>query len=138
MAAGVVALIFSFFNFYKNTFTDNGISAWSSGLFPIATLMVIFVVIMAIAVALPRFGNVGLPDLPFGFSWNQLHLILGFFAALYAIAFLVVSKGGLDFGIGFWFIFVACLAALVGAVLLQREGSGRSTPSGPPPGPPTA
>jgi hypothetical protein len=133
MAAGVVALLFSFLTFYENPFTDEGFSAWDSGLFPTATLMVIFVVIMAVVVALTKFTAVALPDLPFGFTWPQVHLVLGFFAALYALAWLVVDKGVADVGIGFWFVLLACLAAFVGAVLLQREGSGRSTPSGPPP-----
>ncbi|HEX9504378.1 MAG TPA: hypothetical protein VGA62_00065 [Acidimicrobiia bacterium] len=129
LAAGAVALIFSFFDFYKSasisvgnaTYGGGGISVWSSGLFPVATLMVIFVVIMAVVVALTRFGNVALPDPPFALSWNQIHLMLGFFAALYALTWLIKSKGGVDFGIGFWFILIACIAALVGAVLLQRE-----------------
>jgi len=129
MAAGVVALIFSFFDFYKVPSVSvrgfsgggGGVSAWGSGLFPTATLMVIFVIIMAVQIAVARFSKANLPSPPLGFTWEQIHIVLGFFAALYAVAFLVVSKGGLDFGVGFWFILAACIAALVGAILLQRE-----------------
>ena len=78
MAAGVVALIFSFFDFYG---ADGfGKSVWGSGFFPIATLMVIFVIVMAVQIALTKFANVNLPPRPLGFTWEQIHLVLGFFA----------------------------------------------------------
>jgi hypothetical protein len=126
MAGGLVALIGSFLDFYKldvGTF-DEGQSAWSSGLFPTATLMVIFTVVSAVLVALTKFGNVRLSDRVAGLSWEQVYLVLGFFAALYAIAYLLVSKGALSFGIGFWIVLIGCIASLVGAVLLQRERAG--------------
>ena len=59
-------------------------------------------------------------------------MVLGFFAALYALAWLIKNKGGLDFGIGFWFILIGCIASLVGAVLLLRERAGSREPGGPP------
>ena len=74
-----------------------------------------------------------LPTTVSDLRWEQIYLILGFVATVYALAYLLVDKGGLDFGIGFWGVLIVCVATLVGAVLLQREGSGRSTPSGPPP-----
>ena len=49
MAAGAVALVFSFLKFYKAPVGPGHVSAWGSGLFPVATLMVIFVVIMAVS-----------------------------------------------------------------------------------------
>ncbi len=128
MAAGVVALIFSFFAFYKSPVDGGGsVSAWGKGLFPVATLMVIFVVIMAVQIALTKFANVNLPERIAGFTWLQIHLILGFFAALYAVAWLIASNRGLDKGIGFWFILAACIAALVGAILLSKERAGGPT-----------
>lgn len=136
MAGGVVALIFSFFRFYSlpsasiagRSFGGGGVSAWSSGLFPVATVMVILAVISAVVVALKKFTSVSLPDRVMGFTWEQIHLVLGFFAALYAVAFLLVDKGGYDFGIGFWFVLIGCIASLVGAILLLRERTGSSSP----------
>jgi hypothetical protein len=136
MAGGAVALIFSFFDFYKSdsitigTRSIGGGSAnvWSSGLFPTATLMVIFAAAAAILVAITRFGKVNLPSPPFGFTWEQIYLVLGLVATIYALAYLLVDKGGLDFGIGFWLVLVGCIATLVGAVLLERERSTRSAP----------
>lgn len=126
MAAAVVALIFSFFDFYSfdvGTFSSSA-SVWSTGLFPVATLMVIFVIIMGLQVGLTKFARANFADRVLGFSWVQIHLVLGFFATLYAVAYLLLNKGGADFGIGFWFILISCIAALVGAVLLQRERAG--------------
>jgi hypothetical protein len=133
LAAGVVGLIASFLDFYG--IGDAGSSVWSSGLFPVATLMVIFVIVMAVHVALTRFASVNLPDQVAGFSWVQIHLALGFFATLYALAYLVVKTGGVDRKIGFWLILAACIAALVGAILISKERVGGGTP---PTAPPTA
>jgi hypothetical protein len=147
MAGGALALIFSFFHFYTAPSTTFGgrtigggsVNVWSSGLFPVATLMVIFVTISGVLVALTKYANVNLPDRPLGFTWEQIYLVLGFFAALYAIAYLLVDKGGFDFGVGYWLILVGCIASLVGAVLLQRERAGSAYPgtAGTPP-PPSA
>lgn len=123
LAAGAVALVSSFLDFY--TFGDAGVNVWSSGLFPIAALMVVFVVIMAFQVALTRLAHVEITSRPFGFTWVQIHLVLGFFATVYAVAYLLSDRGfGTDLGIGFWGILVACVAALFGAALLQRERTG--------------
>jgi hypothetical protein len=134
MGGGLVALIGSFLDFYEvdiGTFSE-GQNAWSSGLFPVATLMVIFAVIMGVLVALVRFGNLRLSDRVLGFTWEQLFLVLGFFSALYAVAWLLRSKGGFDYGIGFWLVLIGCLAAFVGALLLQRERAGTGRRGGPP------
>ena len=48
MAAGAVMLIFSFLHFAGNT------SAWGSHLFPIATLLPIYGVLMALQIALTQ------------------------------------------------------------------------------------
>jgi hypothetical protein len=134
MAGGAVALIFSFFDFYTSdsitiagrTIGGGSVNAWSSGLFPVATLMVLFVVVAAAFVALNAFANATLPQLPFGFSWEQLYLVLGLVATIYAIGWLLVGKGGYSFGIGFWFVLAGCVASLVGAVLLHRERAQRT------------
>lgn len=138
MAGGAVALIFSFFAFYKQdsvtigdqSFGGDSLSAWSSGLFPAATLMVVFAAVVAVLVALTRFANVKLPAPPFGFTWEQIYLVLGFFATLYALAYLLVDRGGgVSLGIGYWFVLIGSVATLVGAILLLKE---RATSSGGP------
>jgi hypothetical protein len=129
MAGGAVALIFSFFDFYTidvGTFSSSA-SAWSSGLFPVATLMVIFAVIMALQVALTKFAHVSLPARLLGFTWEQVHLILGFFAVVYAVAYLLQDRSGASLGIGFWGVLIGCGAAFVGAILLQKERGANRT-----------
>jgi hypothetical protein len=133
MAAGAVTLIASFLDFYKAPGGFGGsVSAWGKGLFPVTTILVVSVVLMAVLVALTKFANMNLPSQVLGFTWDQIYLILGFFAALYAVAWLIRNKGGLDFGIGFWFILIGALASLVGAILLQRERTGVGRPGAPP------
>ena len=125
LASGALGLIFSFFDFYSAEVGDGGVTVWSSGLFPIATLMVIFVVIMALQVALSKFTSLPLPDEPLGLTWPQVHLVLGTVATVYAVAFLLTDRGfNTDLGIGFWGVLIACVGALVGAVLLRRERTG--------------
>jgi len=135
-AGGLVTLIFSFFHFYSSpSVTVNlgsrsvssgggGISAWGDGLLPIATIIVVFCVVMAAQVVLTKVANVDLGPGLAGFSWIQVHLALGFFAFLDSLAFLVVKKGGVDVGIGLIFIIIGSGACFAGAILLSREGTG--------------
>jgi hypothetical protein len=117
IAAGAVMLIASFLDFVSvGPFGEN---VWGNGFFPIATLMVVYGVVMALQIVLTRFANVNLPDRVAGFTWEQVHLVLGVFAALMAIAWLVTDT--IDKAIGFWLIFLGSIALAVGAFMLQRE-----------------
>jgi hypothetical protein len=114
MAAGAVMLIFSFLDFATKT------SAWGSHLFPIATLLPLYGLVMAIHIALTKFASVKLPDSVLGFTWEQVHLALGSMAALMAIGWLLTDiPGGKK--IGAWFEILGGIALVVGALLLQRE-----------------
>jgi hypothetical protein len=113
MAAGTVMLVFSFFNFASDT------STWGSGIFPVATLLVLYGVVMAAQIALTRFGGANLPNRLLGFTWEQVHLALGIMAGLMALAFL--STDITNKQIGLWMEVLGGLALAVGAVMLQRE-----------------
>ena len=113
MAAGLVMIIFSFLNFAGDT------SAWGEGAVPIATLLPLYGLVMALQIALTRFASVKLPESVLGFSWEQIHLALGAMAALMAIGWLLTDYG--DKQIGMWFQILGGIALVVGAVLLQRE-----------------
>ena len=115
MAAGAVMLIFSFLHFAGDR------SAWGSGAFPIATLLPLYGLVMALQIALTKFAGVKLPDSLLGFSWEQVHLALGSMAALMAIGWLLTDYG--DKQIGEWFEILGGIALVVGAVMLQRERS---------------
>ncbi len=123
LAAGVVMLIGSFLSFYSLSSFGETVSfnAWSDsgfGIFGIATVAVLCGVVMAAQVGITTFANgVRVPDQVLGLSWDQIHLALGFQAALMMLAFLVRSKGPYGFGLGFWFMLLAGIALLVGAIM---------------------
>ena len=128
VAAGVVIVVASFLAFYKFNYPKQTIglltvggstsyNAWSSGQFLIATLPALLGAVMAAQIALVTFGNVELPDRVLGMSWDQIHLALGFQAALIMLAFVIRSKGAADFGIGFWLMLLSGIALLVGAIM---------------------
>jgi hypothetical protein len=132
LAAGALTLVGSFLAFYKYSaaapgFKGGSVSTWSSGLFGIATTIVICGVIMAGQVALTSFGsNVSIPAKVLGFGWDQIHLVLGFQAAIMMIAFLVTNHRGLSLGIGFWLMLVGGIGLLVGAIM--RVAGAKSNP----------
>ena len=113
MAAGAAMLVFSFFNFASDT------SAWGSGIFPVATLPVLYGVVMAAQIALTRFSGADLPHGILGFTWEQAHLALGIMAGLMALGFLITDITNKQ--IGLWIEVLGGLALAVGAVMLQRE-----------------
>jgi len=113
MIAGAVMLVASFLDFAGKT------SAWGEFLFPIATLLPLYGVIMALQIALTKFANVSLPDNIAGFTWEQVHLVFGLFAGFMAIGWLVTDIS--DKGIGFWLEVLGGIALAVCAVMMQRE-----------------
>ena len=133
MAGGAVALIFSFLPFFKLDVggLSDDVSAWGSGLFPVATLIPIFAAIAGVLVALRTFANFNFPPSGvLGFSWNTLLLALTFFAAILSLAYLLVDKGGYDLGFGFFLVFIGAVGSFVGAILMQNEA--RTGAGGPP------
>jgi hypothetical protein len=123
LGAGGVMLLGSFLPFY--TGFGASVSAWSSGLFGIATVVVFCGVAMAGQVALSTFGtSPRVPDKPFGLTWDQAHLALGFQAAIMMLAYLAQSRPFfLKYGIGFWLMLGSAIALFVGALMrLSRRG----------------
>src|SRR5680860_1324197 len=122
MAAGAVCLIFSFLPFFTLDvagFNDD-ISAWGEGLFPVATLIVVFAVAAAVLVVLTKFANMTITGF-LGFGFTQLLLALSFFSAILALAYLIVDKGVYDFGFGYFLVLIGALGSLVGSVLISNE-----------------
>jgi hypothetical protein len=112
MGGGLVALIGSFLDF------TGDVSAWGKGAFPIVTMMPLYAVVAGVLVALTLFANVKLPAEVLGFTWNQIYLVLGFFATLMGLFWAVAAD---DKGAGLWLILLGSIAVLVGAVLVERE-----------------
>jgi hypothetical protein len=113
LIAGAVMLVGSFLDFAGST------SAWGQYLFPIATLLPLYGLIMATEIALSKFASVQLPDSLAGFTWEQIHLVLGIFAGFMAIGWLVTDVS--DKGVGFWLEVLGGIGLAVGAVMMQRE-----------------
>jgi hypothetical protein len=142
LIAGAVILIASFFAFHKTSGTSivvNGIrvgggsasfSAWSRGFFLIATIPALIGAVMAAQVAVEAFAPaVKLPERVLGFTWTQIHLVLGFQATIMMLAFLIQDTG-FDKGIGLFLMLLAAIALLVGAVLrMQEQPSGFTPPA---------
>jgi hypothetical protein len=119
MVAGVVMLIGSFLDFLSAG--PFGRSSWGSGLFPVATLLPLYGVIMAVQIALTKFARVELPARVLGYTWEQVHLLLGLFALIMGIAWFATDFPFLNRAIGFWLLFLGSIALAVGAFMLQRE-----------------
>lgn len=124
LGGGALMLIGSFLDFYKFTIVGHTISAsaWGGanglGVFGIATVIVLCGIVMGAQVAIETFASgMTLPDRLLGLTWNQIHLALGFQAALMMLAFLIRSKSPFSFGIGFWLMVIAAIALLVGAIM---------------------
>jgi len=117
MIAGAVMLVASFLKFAQ--VDVNSASAWGQYLFPIATLLPLYGVIMAAEIALTKFSTVRLPEKLLGFTWEQVHLVLGLLAGFMAIGWLITDIRGK--GIGYWLEVLGGIALAVGAVMMQRE-----------------
>jgi hypothetical protein len=112
LAAGAAMLVGSFLDF------DSGKSAWVAPWFPIVTLIPLYGVLMAGHIAVTRYARVDLPPDVASFTWEQLHLLLGGFASLMALFWVIAAN---DRQIGMWILTIGALAAFGGALMLQSE-----------------
>ncbi len=127
LAGAGVVLIFSFLSFYDVSLggVSDSTNAWGTGLFPLATLIVLFAVAAGVLVGLGALG-VDVPDRIATFTRTQLLLVCGVFATLQSLAFLIVDRGIADLGFGFWFMLIGSIAVLVGAIMLFRTDTVRT------------
>jgi len=132
LGGGVLMLIASFLAFYKYKIAGvsaGNANAWDRGLFLITTLPALLGMFMALQVALQTFSNIDMPPRLLGLTWNQVHIVLSFQAALLMLTFLARAKPGselvtVDYGVGFWLMVLAAAALVVGA-LMRVAASGR-------------
>jgi hypothetical protein len=130
LIAGVVMLIASFLEFNKISLGpfSKSWSAWGTGHFLIATIPALLGIVMAAHVAVVGFApQVKLPDNVLGFTWTQIHLVLGFQATVMMLAFLIQDSPFGDKGIGLFLMLIAAIALLVGAFLRMQENSAPAT-----------
>ena len=138
MGGGIVCLLFSFLAFYK--FGSVSRSAWGTGLFPLATYVALFGLIIGGSAALRVFAGTKLPEPIIGFTWKVM--LVSRNAEKLMLGYLLVDKGGLSFGIGFWLMLLGAIALVAGAVMEtigfdpQAAKGGGAAPGATPPAPP--
>jgi len=113
LIAGAVMLVGSFFDFAGHT------NAWGTYLFPVATLLPVYGLLMAVQIALTKYANVNLPPRVLGFTWEQAQLVVGLLAGLMAVGWLLTDLSSK--GIGYWLEVLGGVSIASGAVMLQRE-----------------
>lgn len=120
-----VTFIFSFLPW----FTISGFggrfrrSAWQSGLFPMATWVPVFAVIVGFVVAAQAFKFLELPEKIWEFTLDQIVLVLSAFATLLTLSYLITDKGGASVGFGL----ILCLlgtVAMIAGFFVDRAGIG--------------
>lgn len=126
VASGGVAFLFSFFPWYSNG--PYHVGAWGTGLFPLATLVPILGGLMTVQVLLDKLSVMALPQRVGDFTWEQLLLVAAIGAAVIVICYLLLSRGPVSFGFGFYLDLLAAVGLVVGAVMIHGE-SGRAGPS---------
>lgn len=139
LAGGAIVFIFSFLNFYKASFGDEGRSAWSGDvLFPISAFPALFALIIVGTTAAVLFGGVKLPEPIVSFNWKQLNFILAFTTIVLLFGFLISAPAGLDVGIGLIISLLGGIALVAGSVMELlgievggKTGSGTQAPGGP-------
>jgi hypothetical protein len=124
LAAGVALVVGSFAPFYSAG--GFSVNAWDSGLglSPISLYPVFAGVASAGVIALRHFANAQLAVRLGSFTWEQLHVLLGFLALAISVGYFFTDHGGASLGLGFWLLLGGSIALFAGAVMLSRERSG--------------
>jgi hypothetical protein len=136
---GLVTLIFSFLDFFE------GENAWSSGLFPVTTIIAVLGLAMALFVALDLLAGFQLPTF-LTFTYKQMYVTWGIVAAVFMLAWLILDTPA-DKKAGLYLMLIGSLAMAVGSILnilglatqtVNMPSGTTTTTPGPSAGPPTA
>jgi hypothetical protein len=114
VASGLVILVFSFFAYFGEG--DFKINAWDE--FPLFTYGAIFGAVAAAQVLATKLGGMQLPSQVLGFSWPQVHMVLGLFALLNTFGIFVAGE---DAKIGLLLGLLGSIGLVIGAYMLQQE-----------------
>ena len=118
VGSAAVSLLFSFFPWYGDPLDR---SAWASGLFPLATLVPILGTVMAVQILVDKLSGANIPRRLSDFTWEQIHLVAALVTAVLVFCYLVVDRGGVDLGFGFYLEMLAAAALVAGAVMIRKE-----------------
>jgi len=129
LASGAVMVLALFLPWLSGGGED--VNAFGDIIFPFGLLACLAGIAAGVVIALTAFANTNLPDKVWQFGWNQIHFMLGFFAATVTLGFFLIDSGGADKGIGLYLALLASAGLIVGAVMLRSESP--STGGAPPP-----
>ena len=123
-----VVLLFSFLPWYSGF--GYSVSAWGSGLFPMASWAPIFAIVVGFVVAARTFKFVNLPEKVLDFTMDQLVLVLSVFPLLITLSYLITEHGG---SVGFGLILCLLGAiAMVAGFFMDKAGVGVNPNAGAP------
>jgi hypothetical protein len=124
LAGALAALIGSFAPWFSAPSGFSSPNAWDY-LAPISLYPLFAGIVSGGVAALRRFGNTTPAFRLGGYSWEQVHVLLGLLALLVGVGFFFSDRpGGLSYGLGFWLTFGGSIALFVGALIMQREPRG--------------
>ena len=147
LVGAAVTVLFSFLEFFSfpEGFGDSGGSAWSGDYGAFATTLPAILAIVMLVWGIMEVAGTNLPANVLTYDSNQVKGMLGIFAALSMLSWLITDFGGLDKGIGFWGMLLGSLAMAAGAVMallgkgseiVGGGGSASESVAAPPPPPP--
>ncbi len=120
VAAGAVTFVFSFVTWFDFGVFGGSTNGWDS--FPLFTYAALCGLAMAAHVLAVKLGGVELPPQVLGFTWPQIHIVLGLIAVLDTFG---VFIAGNDAKLGLIISLLGSIGLLVGAVMLRNERAGR-------------
>ena len=120
IGGAAVAFLFSFLPWYKAY--GYHVSAWGSGLFPMASWSAIFALLVGFAVAVRAFKFLVLPERIWEFTLDQLVVVFSIFSLLITLSYLIVDHpGSISFGL---FLCLLGAIAMVAGIFVDRAGIG--------------
>jgi hypothetical protein len=146
---GVVAFLFSFFDFIGAG--SVGYNGWSNNflIFPVYTMPAILGLATAVVIVLELLGT-SLPGNILTFNWNQIKVTWGVTSSAIMLGFVIADKGSGDTKVGAWFVLLGSLAMAVGSIMAilgkgnemvnipDVGGSPKGSTPPPPPPPPAS
>jgi hypothetical protein len=124
IAGALAALIGSFAPWFSAPSGFSSPNAWDVVYAPVSLYPLFAGLISGGVAALRRFANSTPAFRLGGYSWEQVHVLLGLLALLIALGFLFADRTGAGLGLGFWFTLGGSVALFVGALMMQREPRG--------------
>jgi len=126
-----VMLIFSFFPFYS--VSSFGVSyhwsGWSNSysIFPLVPGMVAIALVIAILLAVERFGGLQLPEQLGPMPILGSELVVSGLLVITLLTYVIRDIGPADAGYGAWLLLMGAIGVFVGLILVVRDRASKGT-----------